>query len=137
MRKDRNLARNHVIRRDVQTFRVWLGIGEYEAGNAIGKRRFTDAFRPPNQKRVRQSACIPACENFFFCLSVAHERRAFTRMWCAGKPVAFFAVVARFHPTARGSCEPRSGRSKRSETTIQMRTAKISEVTLASIRAQR
>src|ERR1700730_13802341 len=134
MRERRDLAVCPTIGGDLKAFRPLLRLREQKTREAIGERRLAYAFRTAEEKRMRHAAAVPGRQYLGFYIGVAEEFHLLAGMRAACEPVAFFALA---HPAARGACPSRSGRNRRSCTTIQMRTATTSGLWLASMSRQR
>jgi hypothetical protein len=93
--------------RDLRRFRV--GMGEHEAGEAIGKRRLADALRPTDQPGVVHAARAVRVEQHTFGGRIAEPRRLFLRRRPAVDAVEADQVVdvGGRHRPAHAACSRR------------------------------
>ena len=135
MRAGGDLARNGIIRIERERLgtlyrrRHGIGIGEHEAGHAIGQRRLADALRTADQPGMRNAPAAIGIEQCRLGLAVAEQLGRF-----AGMPDRHFLLglaCAHTVPAGLGTANTRS------RSAVQTRAATVSASALASISTQR
>ena len=139
MRPRRNASRDRMRgidgkrRRCLHLRRRRIGMRQGETGEPISERRLADAFRPDEQKGVRNPSAAIRGKERGLGERVAGQPVGHARMRCLGRLARGRAHEARFFSKTKGAMAG----SRREFTVAQMRLATSSLVALASTITQR